>query len=170
MPWSHCGDTGDETILRSIFEFLRLRSLRSRWSRWHSFEAWEPTTTVQWHSSGLGDQASSWNSNNNPSSSCSYSENNFPTPFEASVTEKLAMKPMYSQGKLVRFTKACPECTATSLCHSCRLKKTHEPCNQSPLVEDCDATFKIFKTGQTQIHGANICKYGFKKKLGVLCE
>lgn len=24
------------------------------------------------------------------------------------------MKPMYSQGKLVRFTKACPECTATS--------------------------------------------------------
>ena len=73
------------------------------------------------------------------------------------------MKPMYSQGKLVRFTKACPECTATSLCHSCRLKKTHEPCNQSPLVEDCDATFKIFKTGQTQIHGANICKYGFKK-------
>ena len=65
MPWSHCGNTGDKTILRSIFEFLRLRS---RWSRWHSFEAWEPTTTVQWHSSGLGDQASSWNSNNNPSS------------------------------------------------------------------------------------------------------
>ena len=30
-----------------------------------------------------------------------------------------------------------------------RLKKTGEPCNQSPLVEDCDATFKIFKTGQS---------------------
>ena len=92
-----------------------------------------------------------------------------PTPFEASVTEKLAMKPMYSQGKLVRFTKACPECTVTSLCHSStdskRLANLAIKVHLWRIVMQPSRSSRLAKA-QTQVHGANICKYG--RKLGVL--